>query len=376
MEPQVKKINTFISNLVLFTDYYLYKLFSLFKKKDIPLDKIKKILIVELTQIGDVIATTPVLRALKKNFKNSYISVMIFPEMKDIFVNNPNVDDFILYKEQKFFDLVKEVKNKDFDLAVILRPGSVKISLLLYLSKIDYRIGCRRPVILEGKGYFLTKKVKPSSGRKHIIDENLEVLKLINIKTDDKSLELYTDKDSEKYITNLLTKSKLNNKKIIAIHPGCNLENHRWLNQKFSVLADTLIKKYNVSIILTGSEKDKLLADDIQNNMNNGCLNLAGKTNLKQFIALIKRMDMLISVDTSAIHIASAFNTPVIALFGAGDPKIWGPYSKKSSVIFKDKEVCTSCMKEKCIYKSKRFMECMKKIGVEDILLEVKRLMR
>ena len=76
---------------------------------------------------------------------------------------------------------------------------------------------------------------------------------------------------------------------------------------------------------------------------------------------------MFISNDTGPMHVAAAFKTPVIALFGAGNPEIWHPYSKKSVVIYKD-NVCTSCMKLKCPSKGEKEKECMKSIQIEDIL--------
>ena len=85
--------------------------------------------------------------------------------------------------------------------------------------------------------------------------------------------------------------------------------------------------------------------------------------NIKQFFSIIKNSSLVISVDTSAMHIAAAFNKKIIALFGSGNPKIWYPYVNNRIVIYKN-NVCTTCMKNYC----NKNMECMDSIAVEDVI--------
>ncbi len=106
--------------------------------------------------------------------------------------------------------------------------------------------------------------------------------------------------------------------------------------------------------------------------MQNKSINSVGTT-IKQFFAIINGADLIVSVDTSATHVAAAFNKPVIALFGAGIPDVWYPYTEKRTVIFKD-NVCISCLKAKCTNKVN--MECMKAIAVSDVKKEIDEILR
>jgi len=362
MEPIRKKFENMLRTSAWYVDYAIYKALCPFKRK-INLNKINRILIIENLYIGDLIVITPTIRALRKRFPKANISLLGVDTMKDVLSGNPNLNEIITFSEKQFIEnpelIVERLKNK-FDLAVLLHPnpliGSYKISKILLKSKIPYRIGCTKVGFFEGKGFFLTKKTKPTRELKHKIDDNLDVIKTLGITTNDKHLELYTNK-----------KGKIKN--AIVLHAVPRHKTHGWSDAKFAELADRLIKKYKVPVVFSGSKNDAIKNKKIISLMKHKAINLP--TNIKDFFALIKESKFVVSVDTSAMHVAAAFNKPIIALFGAGDPRIWSPYCKKSVVLYKNK-VCTSCMKHKCFRKGKRFMECMKAISVEDVLNAVK----
>ncbi len=378
METFGKRIGNFLRNLVWYMDYLIFQTINLFNKKKIDLKKIKRIIIVELLYIGDIIAITPIIRVIKQNIPQAKIDIMLRPKMVDVLKGNPHVnkifpcdkDDFKNFKE-----LVKKVQKQRYDLAILLHPGidigNYKVSKLLKESKIPFRIGCTKVGFLEGKGFFLHRKTKPTFKTKHKIYDNLDVIKTLGIRTKEIKLELYTSKESEERIKKFLKKEGIkNNYPKIIIHASPQHKSHRWIIERFAKVADKLIQEYNAQIIFSGAKKDKDYNQKIITEMLNKAINLSGKTSIQEFFALVKNSDLLISVDTSAMHVAAAFGVPVIALFGAGNPKIWKPYSKKTIVLFKDEEVCTSCMKHKC----KKNHECMKAIKEEDVLEAVKKL--
>lgn len=378
MESFIKKISNLLRILVWYGDYALFKTIKIFTgTKKLP-KNIKNILVIEFLYIGDVIAITPTIRALKQNFSNPNIDVMLRSSMVDVLTGNPSINKILTYDKQdfkkRFFSIVNEIKG-EYDLAILLHPGvdigNYKVSKLLKKAQISFRIGCTKVGFLEGRGFFLHRKTKPTFRLKHKIDDDLDVVKTIGIYTVDKHLELYTTKNSEQYIDELLKKENITMKNFtIIIHAAPQHRTHKWTIERFANVTDELIKKYDAKIIFTGLQKDEEYNQKIIDLMENKAVNLAGKINIKQFFAIIKRANLVISVDTSAMHIAAAFNRPVISLFGAGNPKIWRPYCEKSIVIFKEKESCTSCMKHKC----KKGYNCMKAITEKDVLNAAKEL--
>lgn len=362
--------------LVLFSDYYIHQFFRLFYgRRKIPYKRIKRILVIELLYIGDLIAITPTLRALKKRFPKAETTLMTLPGMKDVISGNPNVDHIISYSKREIRENFNKVVNDlrwKYDLAVILHPGSFRISWLLVRADIPYRVGCTKVGFLEGKGYFLTHKVKPSWELKHKIDDNLDVVGTIYAETDDKHLEIYTPKEAEEYVGRKLKEKGVESKDyLVCIQAIPKHRSHEWINERFAELADRLIEK-NKKVVFVGAQKDGEKTEDIIDLMKNKekAINFCGETNIKQFFALIKRSNLVISVDSAAMHVAAAFNKKIVALFGAGNPKIWRPYCSKAEVIFKEDKVCTSCMKHKC----RKGYKCMEAITVDDVMEAVERL--
>lgn len=379
METFAKKLTNLLRILVWYADYTLFRSIQLLNgEKKLP-KTFKNILIIELLYIGDVIAITPSIRALKQRFPYSNIDVMLRPSMEEVLIKNPNINKILTYDKQDFekgFDTVTNKIKGKYDLAILFHPGidigNYKISKLLKNAEIPFRIGCTKTGFLEGKGFFLHRKTRPTFILKHKINDNLDVIKTIGVDTKDKHLEIYTTKEAEDYIETLLKKEGVvKHGGFIVMHAAPQHKTHEWVIERFANVADELIRKYKAKIVLTGSQKDKDYNQKIISLMGHEAINLAGKTGIQQLFATIKRANLVISVDTSAIHIAAAFDKSVIALFGAGNPKIWGPYCKKSFVIFKEEKNCTSCMKHRC----KKGYKCMKSITEKDVLEGVKKLM-
>jgi len=379
MESRFKKVSNLFRSLVWFADYGLFLLLSPFKFKKLP-KNFKSILVVELLYIGDVIAIIPTLRALKNKYPDARLAVMLRPEMHDILSGLPFVDEIITFSKSdfdfKFYRMVDSIKGK-YDLGIISHPGvdigSWKVSKLLHMANIPFRIGSTKVGFLEGKGFFLHRKTKPTFELKHKIDDNLDVVRVLGVETSDKHLEVSTSQESDEHIDRLLKKNRiLPEDFLVVVHAAPQHKTHAWLDDRFAKLADSLVEKYNAKVVFTGAIKDFVMNSQIINMMKYPAVNLAGLTNIKQLFSLINHSKLVVSVDTGTMHVAAALNKPVVALFGAGNPKIWRPYSGNALYIFKDKEVCTSCMKHEC----KKDMDCMKTISVEDVLGKVQELLK
>jgi lipopolysaccharide heptosyltransferase II len=379
MESVGKRISNFFRSAMWYVDYGLFLLINPFKFKKTP-STFKDILVVELLYIGDVIVTMPLVRALKQKYPNAKVTMMVLPSMVDVVSGNPDVDNVLTYSKDdfkfKFSRIVDSLKGK-YDLAVILHPnieiGSYTISKLLYKAGIPFRIGSTKVGLLEGKGFFLHRKTRPTFELKHKIDDNLDVVRTIGVTTSDKHLEVYTTPESDDYIDKILRKNKvLPDDFVVVIHAAPRHKTHAWDDDRFAKLADLLIERYDARIVFSGAMNDFVFNTRIIKMIRHRAINLAGLTDIKQLFSLVKRSSLVVSVDTGTMHVAAALNRPVVALFGAGNPRIWRPYSDNALYIFKDKEVCTSCMKHSC----KRDMDCMKAITVEDVMEKVQELVK
>lgn len=360
-----------------YLDYSLFKARKLFLKEPSLPDEVKNILVIELKRIGDILVATPTFRALKKNFLNANIDIVVPPGMEEVLYGNLNINKILVWDRDKIKEnypiYLQQIKNK-YDLAVILHNGTYQVSKLLKEANILYRIGCTRVGLSEPKGYFLTKQLLPDRKLKHKIEDNLDVLKLININNvEDKSPEAYVSKEADLWVKQKFKEHKINNKDFIVVFSVVSWTHPTWFKERFAELADKLIEEYKAKIIFVGTEKEKEFIFSIKELMKHKNNYWLGQTSIQQLFAIIKNSNLVVGMDSGLTNIAAAFKTPVIALFGAGDKTIWAPYSQNSISIQKD-EVCTACMKSECKWKGERNLECMKAITVDDILNTVEKL--
>lgn len=335
----------------------------------------KKILIIQTAFLGDVILTTPLVKATRKLFPEAKLSFLLIPQTKGVFSNNPYLDDIIVYDKKRdgkklkdFFHLIKKIKQEKFDLALIPHR-SLRSALLAYLSKIPKRIGFDR-----SEGFFLsTKKVKYNS-LIHEIERNLSLLNQfnlepLNVEPLNTAPELFPSENDTLFIQRFLKDSGIDEKgKIVAIAPGSVWQTKRWLAQRFAQVADLLIEKENVKIVLVGGKEDKDLCNHIADMMERKPKVTAGKITVLQSAVLISKSKVLLSNDSAPVHIASATRTPTVVIFGSTTPDFgFGPYGD-NNIIIQKKLYCRPCGihgKKKC---PEKHFRCMRDITVEEVL--------
>ena len=157
--------------------------------------------------------------------------------------------------------------------------------------------------------------------------------------------------------------------RLIVLCPSGNWDPKRWPKEDFAKLADMLIEKLGVKIILSGAGKDIGLAEKIKSLMKNIPIISCGVTTLKELGCLLERADLVIANDSGPMHLAVAMKTNVIALFGPTSPELTGPYGKGNyTVLWKTKECEVPCYDVTCTDN-----RCMKLISVEDVFKEAEK---
>ncbi|MEW5758588.1 MAG: lipopolysaccharide heptosyltransferase II [Candidatus Omnitrophota bacterium] len=330
-----------------------------------------RILIIRTDKIGDVVLSTPVITALRSNYPESFIAIMVAPEAREIVEGNPYLDEVIVFDKNRThkgffgtFRITREIKNRHFDLAVILHTTN-RINLITFFAGIKKRIGYDRRL-----SFLLTDKLKDTKylGKKHEVEYNLDIIKKLGIEFSSPKPFIPLKDDSEKYIEDILRKNGITEKdKIVVLHPGASCVSKRWPFERFSELADILARDFLVKIIIVASKDQKNLADLTLVNMKEKAINLAGIVSISQLASLLRRASLFISNDSGPVHIASALDTPVISIFGrkqAGlSPKRWRPFGAQDKFLHKDAG-CIECHAHNCV---KNFI-CLKTITVNDVI--------
>ena len=233
--------------------------------------------------------------------------------------------------------------------------------MLLFLSKISERIGYDN----KRSGFLLTKRIPKPRKDLHRVEHFLGIARGLGIEPKSVNYDFFileeNNREAEKILKNIGIEM---GEDFIVVNPGGNWDLKRWPTENFAGLADEIIDRFNMKVVLTGAEKDIDLCKKIAGLMKNAPLSVCGKTKLKTLGAIFKKAKKVISNDSGPMHIAVGVKTPVVALFGPTSPRITGPYGEGVYEILQKKVDCEiPCYRLSC--KDNR---CMKAITVEDVL--------
>ena len=330
---------------------------------------IKKILIMNVNWIGDVIFSTPFIKAVRQNYPDSYIACLLHPRCVDVLKDNPRINDIIIYDEDGAhkgligkLKLIASIRKKKFDIAFILHRSFTK-ALIAFLAGARERVGYPT----KRRGMFLTKIAEISDEEIHKVEYFLNLARAYGMDARDLSYEFFIRDSDRKKIRQFLTGNGIGDRDlVIVLCPGGNWDPKRWESDNFAKLADMLIEKLGAKVVLSGAKKDMALTEDIKKVMKNIPVVSCGKTDLKELGALLERANLVVANDSGPMHLAVAMKTKVVALFGPTSPRLTGPYGQGNyRVIWKNEECDVPCYDLSCTDN-----RCMAAITVDDVFKE------
>ncbi len=334
--PSNVRTKSKLKNKLIKIVFFIIKKLKLIKKNPLSPEK-PKILIISTTAIGDSLWATPVIKEIKKTYSSSYLAVLTIHYGKEIFKNNPNIDELIEYKNSffKIFSLIKNLKQKKFQMALLFHSSQRTILPILNLIGVNNISGTEN--LNKGLDFLLTDVQKNKN--QHEIIRRYEIAKILNIKKNNSLMELILHQKEKSFF-------KKKKKPIIAIHPGATDNYKRWPKKYFIMLGNLINRNLDAEIVITGSNKEKNLVLEISNKIKTS--RPLFDLNIRQFASFLNNIDLLITNDTGPMHMAIALNKKIIAIFGGTDPKICGPLNYSKAVIFYSKNNCCGCLKRKC----------------------------
>jgi len=335
----------------------------------------KRILIVEVNWIGDVLFSTPFIRAVREAYPDAYIACLLHPRCREVLEGNPRLDEIIVYDEEGEHrsilgkvKLILSLRKRHFDTAFLLHRSFTK-ALIAFLAGAKERIGYPT----KRRSFLLTTIAEISGEEPHKVEYFLDVARAAGITPKSRSYEFFiTDSHRNAMKTLLAQNGAAGSGRLAVMCPGGNWDPKRWPKDNFALLADALIGRYGVSVVISGTQKDTGLAADIAGMMKNKPVILCGKTTLKEMAALFESSELVVANDTGTMHLAVAMKAKVIALFGPTSPRLTGPYGEgRYRVIVKQDECEVPCYDLSCTDN-----RCMAAIKVEDVLREAEEVLR
>ncbi len=333
------------------------------------LKKAKKILIVRLRLIGDVLLTTPSLRILRETVPDAKIFYLVEPPQDELLKGNPDIDEIlVLRKNANLFEIAKMLKRlrrKNFDVAIDFHGGP-RASILTFLSGARVRVGydySPRRIL-----YHIKVERGAKEGYIHSVLNQFNLLKSLGIKREDIPplfMPEMENKEIERF-EKILKENGIKDKEFIVMHVSAGNKYREWGIENWQTLIKKLSENKNIKIVLIGSKEDSFYERAL---LFPHVISFIGKLNLREVRELIKRSLLFVGPDSGPMHIASTTETPLIALFGPTTPHVFGPW-RKEAVIIEGKTDCRPCNQKKCDYNYR----CIREISPEKVLEEIEKI--
>ncbi len=333
----------------------------------------KKILVVRYRFIGDMVLTVPFLRNLRYNYPDWQIDMLIAPNSGEVIDNCPYVNNFIYFDttrkhkyekgighKKSFWYYVSVLRKEKYDKAYILKR-SFSSALLCFLAGIKQRIGFDT----EHRGFLLTKKVKYNLF-KHESLCSLDVLEADGLRVKDTYLENWIRDENILKVEKLFEEYNITtDKKIAVVNAQASNPKKVWDIKNFTEIIEYLSNEKGVQVVFIGAQSDKELYETLKysEKLKITPVNLCGKLNLKDSLAVLKKADFIIGNDSGTLHMASSVGTKVIGLYGPMPFEKWKALGDKNILIKADLPCIPCALKGKC----NNNYQCMKLISVNQV---------
>lgn len=336
----------------------------------------EKILVRATNWVGDLVMSTPAIAAIRDNFPDARITVLVKPPLDELLIGNPAVDGIIRY-DKKFYKgatgiarLARELRKERFDRAILLQ-NSFEAALIAFMAKIPVRMG----YATDGRGILLTKGVKVAKDTKgrHQVYYYLGLIDALGMKAAQHVPKLYPDKEHSKnaaafFKAHGISKDDL----VVGINPGAQYGvAKKWHPERYAEVADRLAKSHGARAVIFGGPGDVAVAGSVEAAMKGPAINLAGKTDLRELMAYITRCGLFITNDTGAMHVSAALGIPTLAVFGSTDHIATGPFGT-GNVIVRNPVNCSPCLKRTCPLKHYR---CMESVTADQVYLAARNML-
>jgi heptosyltransferase-2 len=339
---------------------------------------IKKILIIRLSSMGDIILTFPLVETLKKEFPESQIFFLCKKNYTGLLINHPHIAKVIEFDPQGkhrgiygFWSLVQELKKLKLDLILDLH-SNLRSFFIRNLVQAELKIKYNKRWFARFlMVHFKTFEVKS----KHTLKSYMESLQKIGIKSESKILRFYLKEEDRIWADRFLSEKGWNGKKILlGIAPGARWKTKSWNKEKFAKVGEILSLKFPLDVVLLGDKTDtetiewitEELSREVTSNENLRIIKAIALP-LNKTAGLLKLCDALVTNDSGLMHLASFLRVPVVAIFGPTHPQLGFAPLGQDSIVVTVNEKCSPCSlhgKKEC-HRPERY--CMDKISPEEV---------
>ncbi len=334
--------------------------------------KCKKILLIRLSSLGDVVLTTPAIRAVRAHFPNAHIAMLVAKQSAEVLRENPHLNEILRFDRLapdkdigEMWRVIRTLRERKFSLTIDFQ-GKFRTKVLAYLSGAAERVG---------RGRLCTVRVPQDksqpgerASRKHATEQNLALLHAIGIPAEDRTLEMFLAESEREEATKRfdaagIPSSKQRHVPIVGLFPGAGWKLREWMPERFAAIGDKLVRHFNAHVLIFGGPQEVELVAKVAGLMHASAVPFAGNLQIRQLAACLEKCSLFLTNDTGPMHIAAAVGTPTVALFGPGNHHRFQPLGVLHQTLRHDVP-CSPCKQftDKC-----QDNVCMKRIRVDEV---------
>lgn len=319
-----------------------------------------RILLIRLSSLGDIVLTTPVIRAVRAHFPKAHIAMLVGKQSADVLRENPHLDEILpfdrLAKDKdtgEMLRVARALRARQFTVAIDMQR-KFRTGLLMYLSGADVRVG---------KGRFATVGVR-ERGNKHATEHYFDLLHAVGIPAAEPQLEMFLAAAERAEAKRRLAAAGVRAEGLkVGLFPGAGWKLREWMPERFAAIGDRLAQDFDADVLVFGGEQEAALVGSVVEMMDARAVPFAGNLRVRELAACIETCDLFLTNDTGPMHIAAAVGTPTVSLFGPGNHIRFQPLGTLHETVRHDVP-CSPC---------KQFTDtckdniCMKKIEVDEV---------
>jgi heptosyltransferase-1 len=315
----------------------------------------RRILLIKPSALGDIVHALPVLNLLKRRWPEAHISWLVGSAFAGLLEGHPQLDEVIRFDRHRFAsawwnpralgELIhfgRDLRRRHFDLVIDLQ-GLFRSGFTTGIARSPVRVGFANA--REMAWMFYTHRVPVDSPDVHALDRYLRVAELLGCGRGPVEF-VFSLSEEDRAAARRLTQDR---GRYAVLIPGTNWPTKRWPVEYFASLVEPLKARFGLESVVAGSRAESDLAAQIP-----GALNVAGKTNLRELVALLDGADLVIANDSGPMHIAAALGRPLATMYGPTNPARTGPWNRDDSVVHVEIP-CSPCYSRRCSHTS-----CMK----------------
>ncbi len=338
-----------------------------------------RILIAQTSFLGDVVLSTPVCAAVRRQYPATHVTMWVRPEAAGVLDSHPHVDAVLTDdkrgRERGLGSLrvLRKLRDGRFDIVLALHK-SLRTAWLVAAAGIPRRIGFR-----QSAGWFLYHRCVNRDPARHDVERNLSIVAGLDMDPDaivTRPFVACAPAAALRLQAVLRAHGAVAETRLIGIAPGSAWATKRWTVEGYAALLGALQRELGATPVLLGAPGDGPYAEAIQRAAGGIGVNLVGQTDLGLLIAAIDQCAALVTNDSAPMHIAVARGTPVVAIFGPTTPaQGYGPYTDRAVVVQRELS-CRPCSRHGGAHCPLGTHACMKEISHRDVQRAVSDLLR